>query len=152
MKPGMIEGHNVKLLAPPNHEDETGETCGALHVRADPCGMTTSFTSSWEAEAEEALWLAAGAALHLQVIGARHPPVRLSVTALPEEFPPVSLVRFVLNAAHAQCVRADVLVSGPLHPVQGWATEPLGPDLAVSAGKAIRRALEAAQEMAKKQS
>ncbi len=112
MLPTKIEGDAIPIGAPPNWRPDHGH-CGALFVRVDQTpGGLQFMRSAWEANAEEAGWLLAGAKVQLGVSAPQHPVVQLGVGPVPDDFEPVMTVRSILDGGQP-AVRVEMMWKRP---------------------------------------
>jgi hypothetical protein len=83
---GRITGATHNLGAPKDWDPAKDGTCDALPIRAEPHGEDLlRMYSAWMPTPEEIALIAAGAPIHLMVLGSFHPPVMLTVGNPPSE-------------------------------------------------------------------
>lgn len=85
MHVGRIVGATRNLGAPPGWEKEKHGACGGLPIRDELTTAGQGMKSAWFPTPEEIKRIAAGAPIHLFVLGTVHPPVYMRVGAKPEE-------------------------------------------------------------------
>lgn len=84
MLAGRVEGANQRLRAPEAWRPERDGPCRSLHVKVDACeGGVRTYTSAWYPNPDEITAICRGAAVHLTIVSASHPPVRLGVGETP---------------------------------------------------------------------
>lgn len=110
MRPAKISGADPKPLgAPADWSEEKHGHCGALFIRRENISGVGFMRSAWEAEADEAHQLLAGAKMILGVAGQGHPVVHLAVGDLPADFEPVLTARRFADLTGRPCVRVEML-------------------------------------------
>ena len=83
---GKINGATRNLGAPRDWDKTKDGPCGGLPIRDEPTTAGHGMTSAWQPTPEELARLAAGASIHLTVLGTVHPPVSMSVGSPPSPY------------------------------------------------------------------
>lgn len=110
MRAARISGAEAKPLgAPDNWTEETHGHCQALFIRREEISGVHFMRSAWDAEANEAHLMLAGAKLVLGVAGHAHPVVHMTVGDLPSDFEPVMTARRFSDLHGKAMVRVEIL-------------------------------------------
>lgn len=115
MLPARIENPTATLNRPQNWNEQAFGHCAGLPIRMEEIQGVNFMRSAWEAEPDEALYLAAGGKIILGVSAPRHPVVLMVVEPPPEQLTRTTLVREEIN----QHGRLTVVVETLFPPLPG---------------------------------
>lgn len=148
MRPAKIEGDARPIGAPANWDEGKAGRCGALFVRRETHGPYVFMTSAWEASADQAGWILAGAKVELGISAPQHPVVRMGTGPVTPDSLPVFTIRQCVTLDGKHTVRATMYAppAGDKSGGSAWGEVTVDGDLVDAIRDAVKFATDTARD------